>query len=125
MLTATFNPNAKQKFTQTHRKEKGFSGAYLAVSPTGKVVAELRIYWAGKTCSACLWVNSLNVVSSGKESGTGIHKASCAAGQAIINGGFALSSPIDGRGDFAIQEALLAVAVASGYADAFVIHSHP
>jgi hypothetical protein len=126
-MLATFNPTSKTKYTTSHRKEKGFAGAYIAVTPGGKVVAELRIYWPASTAYACFWVHNpqINTSGSGSAGGYGYCKESAAAGEALRNAGFTLSENISGVGRDAIRAAVLAVAVAAGYPDAFVIHSHP
>ena len=51
----------------------------------------------------------------GAASGYGHHRNSAALDSAITSAGFKLTLPIDGRGDTAVEEALLAIARGMGY----------
>lgn len=63
-MIATITTRAP-KFSSSHRKEnKGLHKCYAMLAPSAydpgqaKAIAELRIYWAGSTAYACLWVNA-------------------------------------------------------------------
>lgn len=124
--TATIAADYTRKFNQRHRKE---GACYLEVrqiitidqdaeNPRHRVrvPVELRLYGTGRTNSACLWVNhgDISISGSGSAGGYGYHRASAAAGEAIDHAGITLAKRIDGVGDNAIDEALVAIAEALG-----------
>jgi hypothetical protein len=137
---ATFSPEAKTKWTRSHRKEgKCFLDVYQIIntdpasahgSSYGAMIAsvpvELRIYGTGGSNTACLWVNAdpLHTQGSGRAGGCGYHRGSAAAGAAISNAGFALAKSINGVGDSAIEEALCAIAKAIGIKSFVLTHAH-
>ena len=130
-MKATYNPNAKTKFTASHRKETRLERQFSAIIPgtspnrAGSIVT-LRIYRPGATAYAALWVGSGDTYTNGtgKAGGGGYHKASAAAAEAIRNAGFTLDQDIDGRGDTAIEEAVLAIAAALGHPNAMLHVAH-
>lgn len=73
----------------------------IAISKSGTPYA---CFWAYRPGGDGMWSNG-----SGTAGGYGYHKASAAAGKAIRAAGFSLSEDIDGRGDGAIRDAVLAV----------------
>ena len=119
-MTATYDPNKKTKFTSSHRKEgKCWFWGFKVIDLDGegykdgaKTVVDARVYGTGTTNTACLWVSTrdMHASGSGKAGGYGYHRQSAALGVAIENAGFSLSSRIDGVGDDAMREALLAIA---------------
>lgn len=133
-MIAAYDPNKKQKFTASHRKEgkcwflgfkvinldgEGYKGA-------AKTVVDARVYGTGTLNTACLWVSTadMHTSGSGKAGGYGYHRQSAALGVAIENAGFSLSSRIDGVGDDAMREALLAIARAVGVARPAIVECH-
>lgn len=135
-MKATYNKNAKTKFTSFHRKEnKCYFDSYTALAactdydgkPDLKPVVELRLYGTGNTNTAAIWVHSGDIHTSGTGAagGYGYHRPSAAAGEAIRNAGFELSENISGVGESAIVRAVKAIAEAVGYADCPVFHAHP
>ena len=107
----------------------------------------LRLYWSKVTAYACLWVRGETALDaqgstvrlmpgssagdgcgsasgSGRAAGYGYHKASAAAGEAIRNAGFTLSEAINGRGESAIVDALLAIAQCIGVRKPALIQAH-
>jgi len=137
--SATYDPKAKTKFSTSHRKENGgFHAEYAAIVPDNyehnhskcRNPVTLRLYWPGTVCYACLWVGGkvegeeIYTSGSGNAGGGGYCKASTAAGEAIRNAGFKLERRIDGVGESAIEEAVLAIAAAVGYPDAMLHVSH-
>lgn len=136
-MKATYNKNAKTKFTTFHRKgNKCYFDSYTALVPCKdyegkndlKAVVELRLYGTGNSNTAALWVNDsisgIHTSGTGQAGGYGYHRPSAAAGEAIRNAGFKLSEAIDGRGDNAIEQAVKAIAEAIGYSDCPVFHAH-
>lgn len=138
-ITATFNPNAKTKFTTSHRKENKcwwfeefsiITPAELYTPQSGPREAHkpitLRLYGTGSMNFACLWVNThgLHTSGSGSAGGYGYHRPSQAAANAIRNAGFSLSKDIGGVGTGAIKDALAAIAEAVGLSDYYLIDAH-
>ena len=136
-MKATYKPNAKTKFTTSHRKENaGLHKEYTMIvprsgrcpdGPEAHAVVTLRLYWPGTVCYACLWIHAdnLHTSGSGRAGGGGYCKASAAAAEAIRNAGFELGSSISGVGHPAIREAMRAIAAAVGHPDAMLHESHP
>lgn len=132
-MKATYDPTAKTHFNGSHRKENSLHKQFAVVIPSAydprdaHAIIDLRLYWPGTVCYAALWVNTPNGIhtqGTGKAGGGGYCKASSAAGQAIRNAGFTLEKRIDGVGESAIREALLAMADALGYPDAMLHVAH-
>jgi len=113
---ATFKNTASTNKIATHRKEKGFYAEYAVISGQ-KAIITARLYMAGITVYSCIWINATgtNLSGSGKAGGGGYHKASAALAYALADAGVVLSEPIDGRGDRAMTDALLAVAHGLGF----------
>jgi len=72
---------------------------------------------SASTVYACVWVhgNGYSLSGRGKASGYGYHKESVAIDEAIVSAGIKLSESINGAGDAAIEEALIAITRALGY----------
>jgi len=134
-MKATYNKDAKTKFTRFHRKEtKCFFDSYTAiVTDTGgetiKTPVELRLYGTGRTNTAAIWVNdhnnNIHTSGTGRAGGYGYHRPSAAAAEAIKNAGFELDKDINGVGNGAIRMAVQSIAEALGYKNVFILHSHP
>lgn len=84
---------------------------------SGRIFAriEARLYGTGNVNTCCLWVHGVDAngkctQGSGRAGGYGYHRPSAALQQAIQNAGFTLSRGIDGVGEDAMREALLAIA---------------
>ena len=134
-MKATYNKNAKTKFTNFHRKEnKCYFNSYTALAactnyegkPDLKPVVEIRLYGTGNSNTAAIWVHAEPIHTSGTGSagGYGYHRPSAAAAEAIRNAGIELDGDISGRGDSAIEEAVKAIAEAVGYPNCPVFHAH-
>lgn len=133
-MTATYDPNKKTRFTTSHRKEgKCWFTGYRVIDLDGegykdgaKTVVDARVYGTGTLNTACLWVSteSMHTSGSGRAGGYGYHRQSAALGCAIENAGFSLSSRIDGVGDDAMREALLAIARAVGVKRPAIVECH-
>jgi hypothetical protein len=116
---ATIHAASPNKFSTSHRKEgKCFFNSVSVISLAGKPWGcgrldpeiTLRLYGTGNKNFACLWISGQDRRGSGSAGGYGYHRPSAAAQEAINNAGISLSLPIDGRGEEAIREALLAIA---------------
>jgi hypothetical protein len=137
-ISAKFNPNAKTKFTTSHRKEgKGWVHTFhiidAATATKGERAhgIELRTYTSGgSTSTACLWIQhhvpgAFGYVSgSGNARGYGYCRKSAAAEEAINNAGFTLSKTIGGVGESAIREALFAIAEDIGMKTPVLVESY-
>lgn len=136
-MQATFKELAKaQKFTISHRKENHFCNQYTAVVFNGKSAYDavtLRLYATEAKHYCCLWINdncswvkaardSYYRLGSGSAGGYGYHRASAAAQEAIYNAGIELSEDIDGRGDYAIEEAVRSIAEAMWSGEGYYVH---
>lgn len=136
-MKATFKENHISKFNRKHRKENGiFLEEYVALIPkevSGRkylhAVVTVRTY--GTTTngsnSACVWIHGDNYHKSGSghASGYGYHRTSQAVGYALENAGVVLSEDIGGRGEGAIESAIMAVAEALGFPEAMIHRAHP
>lgn len=134
-MKATYNKNAKTKFSSFHRKEnKCYFDSYTALAactnyegkPDLKAVVELRIYGTGNSSSAAIWLHGEDIHTSGTGAagGYGYHRPSAAASEAIRNAGIELDQNISGVGDSAIESAVKAIAEMLGYIDCPVFHAH-
>lgn len=123
-MQATYNPDQKTSFTPSHRREgKCWFHQYTIIDldgemfrNTAKIAVTARLYCTDSVWYCCLWVGAgdVHASGSGKAGGYGYCKKSAAAAAAIKNAGFSLSSRIDGVGEEAVREALLAIAEAVG-----------
>lgn len=102
-----------------HRKinkfTRGYKVVYVGYGNEIESLIDCRIYDTPSKTYACIWVNDLKArrnycSGSGCVSGYGYHTASAAVGEAIAAAGYDLTQPIDGRGNQAIEAALLAIA---------------
>ena len=136
-MKATYNKNAKTKFTTFHRKEnKCYFDSYSAIvirpdfdgKPSVFTPVELRLYGTGNTNSAAIWINDtasgIHTSGTGQAGGYGYHRPSAAAAEAIRNAGIDLDTNISGVGDSAIERAVKAIAEMLGYNDCPVFHAH-
>lgn len=151
MQKATFKTHAHDGKVAQHRKEQHFSQEF-AVLVTYKAaripddykrdgenmsaIIRARIYsvpsrtW-GAVFHACIWVNdkargdreAIHVSGGDMASGCGYHKPSAALGSAIADAGIQLAESINGVGDGAMRDALLAIGKALGYKPA-QMHIH-
>lgn len=92
---------------------------------------EARFYESksGSTVVCKLWLHnpdySIHRYGYGRAFGYGYHHDSAALAAAIASAGLDLRDPIDGRGDYAMRDALLAIAGALGWRDATIMEFHP
>lgn len=116
-----------------HRKENHFQEEYSIIvnkkdyngKPSIQSVASLRTYGTKSANYTCIWVNdsakNIHCSGSGSAGGYGYHRPSQAAQEALNNAGIYTSEDIGGRGDSAIESALIALAKKLGYRK-FLIH---
>lgn len=82
---------------------------------------DCRLYMGRSSSSSvvycAIWISCANqyITSKGSAGGYGYHKMSAAVDDALYNAGFKFDEGIDGRGNEAIKEALLAVCEHFGY----------
>ncbi len=126
----------KPKYTHSHRRENLFTTEYAMIVPPDKsksyainraaAIATLRIYATDAVHSAALWIDDgdFHTSGTGKAAGGGYHRASSAAAEAICNAGFDLSEDIDGKGNGAIESAMIAIAYAIGHPEALLHVAH-
>jgi hypothetical protein len=135
-MRATFRElNSAPKFTISHRKENHFYKQItaIAINNDGRAydAVILRLYGTDARTYACLWTKSncswdhasdLWRKGSGTAGGYGYHRASAAAQEAINNAGIDLDEDINGRGDYAMEEAVFAIARAMWDEEQVKIH---
>ena len=123
-MKATYNKDAKTKWTRSHRKEgKCFFSSMQVVSLSDKPrndgclnsIIDCRLYGTGNLNTCCLWVRGVGqngecTQGSGQAGGCGYHRPSAAMSRAMENAGFKMSKDISGVGENAMREALLAIA---------------
>ena len=106
-------------FTVSHRKSHCFAGQIVASGlprlsemcdySTDTPVVTCRLYATAGSTYACIWLAGGHSASAVAR-GYGYHRASAAVAFAIEKLGIALSEPIEGAGDTATHDAILAVA---------------
>lgn len=121
--------NPAYNLNHNHRKEEKFTDEYTAVCfENGEVKTPviLRIYSTDARNYACIWIHAKDVHASGSgyAGGCGYHRPSAAAQTAINSAGFELSEPIDGRGEGAMQSAVVALAKVLGFENVYLHHAH-
>lgn len=117
-MKATFTTRP-EKYTNSHRKEDKLSKQYAGVViDDGKIreAVTVRIYATDSRAYACVWVHGGDRRApehyrhgSGYAGGYGYHRGSAAVSDAIEHCGIDLDEAIDGRGEGAIKEAVLAI----------------
>ncbi len=112
-MKATINLQEKIN-AKAHRKENHFMYEYLGLAVVGnqiRTAVNLRIYGTDSRNYCCVWINNGQQWGAGSDyaGGYGYHRPSAAAHGALKNAGVQLSEPINGRGDTAIEAAVLAV----------------
>lgn len=109
--------NAKDAInSKAHRKEKNFMEEFIGLAVVDgkiKTAVNLRVYGTQARNTACLWVHNEGWTTSGSGSGSaggyGYHRPSAAVAEAFEKAGIELSVDINGRGDTAVQDAVLAL----------------
>ena len=104
----------KQNINIKHRKENSFQQEFIGLAIVGDEIKEAvncRIYGTQSRNYCCIWYRNDNIYSSGSgyAGGYGYHRPSAAAETAMTQAGVKLSEYISGRGDYSIQDAVLAI----------------
>ena len=114
-----------ESYLKPNPLHKGYGEA-----PNFQEIIDLRLYMSRSGDGASpiygsIWINGNNqhTSGSGTAGGYGYHKGSAAAGDAISSAGIALDKDINGRGDSAIKEALIAIARAMGFNDTCIVEA--
>jgi hypothetical protein len=99
-----------------------FNGCDFVQPVTARWWTSRRADGAGRVWCT-LWTSDARRARNGHGSATGCgyHKTSAALQAAIDSAGISLAAPIDGRGDSAIEDAMLAIADALGYETATIV----
>lgn len=117
-MKATFKPeyNSAVGKIASNRKEKHFNRQLTLVTYDGEIkeLVQARFYVTPGRHYCCIWVND-NRAGGGFAGGYGYHRPSAALQCALDNAGIVLSEAIDGRGDGAMEAAIMAIGVALGY----------
>ena len=123
----------KDNLKTSHRREKGFSFSYTLfdldnkdVNGNPRTVVEVRAYWGGQTCYACVWVahvyeNGVAGYGSGRADGYGYDKRESACRAALEAAGFEFDT--NGQ-ELQPDDALALIAEHFGLTDTFVHHAH-
>lgn len=120
-----FHPQQSERI-RSHRKERSFwKQLSLIDMDEGKEAVCVRWYGAGETSYCCVWANGHNARGAGKAGGGGYHKASASMAQAMNDAGFRFDQDFDGRGDSAMDEALLAIAASFDIKRPLIVRAHP
>ena len=117
----------QDRFRISHRREKAanFEEHVVLSGQTRSPAVTARIYWGRSRCYCCVWLHGDDYgQGSAYCDGGGYHMASTALSLALSNCGVTLSESIDGAGDRAMEEALLATAAALGVQDPTYHHAH-
>lgn len=99
-------------FNRNHRKENNFQEEYLGLAIVdGKIkeAVNCRIYGTQSRNYCCIWFNNGDKWAAGSDyaGGYGYHRPSAAVQGALNAAGVTGFSPIDGRGDSAIELVIL------------------
>jgi hypothetical protein len=111
----TLSINAKDGMNaRAHRKENSFMYNYIGLAVVDDKIVEAvdcRIYGTNARNYCCLWWRANGKYGSGSDyaGGYGYHRPSAAAAGAFSASGVELDSDISGRGDRAIEDAVLAL----------------
>lgn len=121
--TATIGKSASNGKNMAHQKETvGTLELIACVAGKPRSVAVARFYMArsgdgSRPVYCTIWTHAGTYNSGhGRANGYGYHKQSAALQSAMDSANINLSSPIDGVGDSAMDDAMLALGCAMGYA---------
>jgi len=129
---------AKGGLNINHRKENKFSKQFTVLvngrdydgKPCLNELIQLRIYWTDSRAYACIWIdggkNKFYASGSGFAGGYGYHKESAAMEEALESAGIVIDyrDSISGRGEGAMESALMAIARKLGYRKAHICKAH-
>ena len=129
---------AKNGLNINHRKEDKLSKQFTVLvngrdyegRPCLDELITLRIYWTNSRAYACIWIrgrkNEFYASGSGFAGGYGYHKESAAMEEALESAGIVIDyrDSISGRGESAMESALMAIARKLGYRKAHICKAH-
>lgn len=126
MNIISFNPTEDPRNTYSYRRENHFDSQLSLIDlDEGREIACVRFYQPNEIVYCVVWIFSDKPARGyGKAGGGGYHKRSAAMGEALTRAGVTLSGPIDGCGDYAMGDALLALARHMGVARQLVVRAH-
>lgn len=126
MNIISFNPAEDPRIIYSYRRENHFDSPISLIDlDDGREIACARFYQPNETVYCVVWIFSDKPARGcGKASGGGYHKKSAALGEALSRAGITLSEPIDGCGDAAMDDALLALARHIGVTRPSIIRAH-
>lgn len=126
MNVISFNPTEDSRNTYSYRREKHFDSQLSLIDlDEGREIACVRFYQPNETVYCVAWIFSDKPARGyGKAGGGGYHKRSAALGEALSRAGVTLSEPVDGCGDYATGDALLALARHMGVTRPLVVRAH-
>lgn len=126
MNIISFNPTEDPRNTYSYRREKHFDSQLSLVDlDEGREIACVRFYRSNEIVYCVVWIFSgKRARGCGKAGGGGYHKHSAAMDEALARAGVTLSKPIDGCGDAAMGDALLALARHMGVTRPLIIRAH-
>lgn len=122
----SFNPTEDPRNIHSYRREKSFDSQLSLIDlDNGREIACVRFYQPDEVVYCVVWIDSDKPARGyGKAGGGGYHKRSAAMGDALARAGVTLSEPINGCGDSAMDDALLALARHMGVARPLIIRAH-
>lgn len=114
IMKATFNNLSFTDKIAGNRKEKNFTQSLSLVgidsNNTMRELAVARFYTTNSRSYCCVWIHSgIHTSGGGYAGGYGYHRASAAMQCALDDAGITLNQPIDGRGDGAMEYAMIAI----------------
>lgn len=126
MNVISFSPTEDLRDIHSYRREKHFDSQLAVIDlDTGREIVCARFYRPNETVYCVVWIFSDKPARGcGKAGGGGHHKRSAALAEALSRAGVTLSGPINGCGDSAMDEALLALARHMGVARPLVVRAH-
>lgn len=115
--------------TFSHRKENLFNRQFTLVYKDNDRYREgiIARFYGKSNSTCCVWINISEHwrSGSGKASGYGYHMDSASFDDAIRCCGIELENSVNGRGDEAVVDAMLAIASYFNIKDCSVIKAHP
>lgn len=123
----SFPPREDPRNIASYRRESSFWKEIALIDlDEGECRASVRFYGSGSVvyCVAWFWGRDKSCRGYGKAGGYGYHKPSAAMEEALKAAGCVLAEPIDGRGDSAMRDAMLAIADYFGISRPYLHLSH-
>lgn len=122
----SFSPTKDPRDIYSYRREESFDSQLAVIDlDTGREIVCARFYRPNEIVYCVVWIFSGEPARGfGKAGGGGHHKRSAALGGALSRAGVTLSGPINGCGDSAMDDALLALARHMGVARPLVVRAH-